>query len=78
MFPYLASYLPEKVAKHKDFVAWLDTENLMEDFTTVILMVLPGDRLNYYETSNVAKMRADIYQVMNEISSLGGDYPLKG
>ena len=50
----------------------------MEEFAGLIMMVLPGDRLGYYETSSVAKMRTSIYDVMNEISSLGGDYPLKG
>ena len=50
----------------------------MEEFAGLIMMVLPGDRLGYYETSNVSKMRTNIYDIMNEISSLGGDYPLIG
>ena len=50
----------------------------MENFAGLIMMVLPGDRLSYYMTTDVAKMRFNIYEVMNEIVSLGGDYPLSG
>ena len=62
MFPYLSDYLPTREQRNDDFIKWLgETENLMESFAALIMFVLPGDRLSYYETSNVSKMREQIY-----------------
>ena len=78
MFPYLTDHLPDELRAVSGFTDWLGAEKRMEEFAMLIMMVLPGDRLSYYETSDVAKMRLHIYQIMNEITALGGDYPLSG
>ena len=50
----------------------------METFASYLIMVLPGDRLSYYKTSDVTVMRENIYEVTNEIVETLGFYPLVG
>lgn len=54
MFPFLIDYLPISIKLNKDFVSWLSQDQLMQEFAAMIMMVLPGDRLSYYQTSDVA------------------------
>ena len=44
----------------------------------MFMFMLPGDRLSYYQTSDVAKMRENVYEVMNTIDETLGFWPLKG
>ena len=39
----------------------------MENYTALFMMILPGDRLSYYKTSDVAEMRYNIFKVTNAI-----------
>ena len=42
----------------------------------MFMMTMPGDRLDFYKTSNVAKMRKDVFAYTNEIAAALGDYPV--
>lgn len=48
----------------------------METYASELMMTLPGNRLDYYQTSDVSKMRSSIYNVTNEIVETLGFYPL--
>lgn len=76
MFPFLSPYLPEKLTNNAGFMEWLNTPNLMDEFAGMLMMVLPGDRLSYYRTADVAKMRSEIYDYTNEIVDTLGFYPV--
>mmetsp|Transcript_38324 Transcript_38324/g.50277 ORF Transcript_38324/g.50277 Transcript_38324/m.50277 type:complete len:175 (-) Transcript_38324:1750-2274(-) len=60
-----------------EFLDWLESqENILERFAAMLMMTLPGDRLSYYETSDVAKMREKVQDVTNEINDALGFYPV--
>ena len=59
-------------------VTWLSQDNILEQYATMLVMTLPGDRLSYYKTSDVSKMRSNIYSIMNDITLTLGFYPVKG
>ena len=61
MFPYLVPYIDQVLRENTEFIEWLSTDKRMEQFSNLIMFLLPGDRLKYYETSNVAEMRLEIY-----------------
>ena len=42
----------------------------------MFMMTMPGDRLDFYKTSNVAKMRKNVFAYTNEIAAALGDYPV--
>ena len=50
----------------------------METYASYLMMVLPGDRLSYYQTSDVAKMRESIYDITNEMVETLGFFPIEG
>ena len=68
LFPYAADYLPRDLRDDDDFVDWLSEPDVLEMFATQFVMTLPGNRLSYYQTSDVAKMRSSIFAVTNDIS----------
>ena len=57
---------------------YLSTPNIMETYASYLMMVLPGDRLSYYQTSDVAKMRESIYDITNEMVETLGFFPIEG
>lgn len=75
MFPFLTPYLPETLRLNKEFVAYLEQPDTINTYASMLMMVLPGDRLSYYKESDVAQMRAKIYDVTNEIANTLGYYP---
>ena len=48
----------------------------MGSYAQMLMMVLPDDRLSYYQTSDVAKMRSKVYDYTNSIVETLGFYPL--
>ena len=56
-FPYVNQYLPDFWKENDDFIDYLSTPNIMETYASHIMMVLPGDRLSYYKTSDINVMR---------------------
>ena len=44
----------------------------------MFMMVLPGDRTEYYRTSDIAAMKANIFDVVNTITEQVGFYPIRG
>ena len=60
-FPYINSYIPEKMRENSDFMDYLSRPNILEDFAEMFVMTLPGDRISYYKTSNVEKLRHDVF-----------------
>lgn len=48
----------------------------MENYASQLIMTLPGDRVKYYQTSDVSKMKSEIYGISNEITGTLGFYPL--
>ena len=48
----------------------------MRNYASQLIMTLPGDRIKYYQTSDVSKMRSEIYGVTNQIAGTLGLYPL--
>lgn len=78
LFPYLMQSLPWPMLANLDFMDWIESqENVLERFAAMIMMTLPGDRLSYYETSDVAVMRERILGETNDIVSALGFYPLQ-
>jgi len=52
--------------------------DILDKFSAMWMMTLPGDRLSYYRTSDVAKMRESVYSVTDEIANTVGFYPVTG
>ena len=76
MFPFMTPYLPQTMIRNQNFVDWLSTPNIMEKFAETLMFVLPGDRISYYKTNDIAAMRKSVYDVVNEITETLGFYPL--
>lgn len=75
-FPFMTNYLPDELGDNADFVAYLSQPKILEEFAEMFMMTLPGDRLDFYKTSDVAKMRKNIYAYTNEIAAALGEYPV--
>ena len=76
MWPYLTDYLDSPLQGNHDFVEYLSTPDILETFSSMWMMTLPGDRLSYYKTSSVAKMRENIYDIVNGITETVGFWPV--
>ena len=77
MFPYMTDYLPKDLRKDKGFKNWLKRPDIMERYASMLMMTLPGDRLSYYQTTDVAKMRESIYKYTNKITQSLGFFPIE-
>ena len=51
---------------------------MLDYFTAMLVMVLPGDRLSYYQTSNIAEMRSSIFGFTNGLVDELGYFPAVG
>ena len=78
MFPWMIDHLPGSLKNNDDFVDYLSQPDILENFASMFMVMLPGDRLSYYKTSNVAKMKENIYEYMNSIDKTLGLFPMKG
>ena len=77
MFPYMTQFLPENYQARSKFMDYLATPNLIYDYAGLLMMLLPGDRAEYYRTSDIAEMRASIFDVVDTITELTGFYPIR-
>ena len=75
-FPYINPWLPDKMEENSDFLDYLSRPNILEDFAEMFVMTLPGDRISYYKTSDVEKLRHDVFAHTNQLASALGDYPV--
>ena len=55
---------------------WVQKDKILERFAAMLMMTLPGDRISFYETSDVAKMRKSINGVTDGIVNALGFYPV--
>ncbi len=63
MFPFMTPYLPKSLQYYTKFLDWLNTtENVMEMFASLLMMVLPGDRISFYRTNDIVEMRANVFE----------------
>jgi len=78
-FPWAIQWvLEESYRLNEDFDEFMSTPNLMSNYASELVMTLPGDRMGYYETSDVSKMRSNVFEVTNDIVETLGFYPLEG
>lgn len=75
-FPWVNTYLPNKLTRNSGFIEWLSEPKRNEQFAAQLMYILPGDRVSYYQHSEVATMRKGIYDKTNEITKSMGFYPL--
>ena len=78
MFPYLADFFPPVIDEYPEFIEYLSTPDLMYQYASLIMLVIPGDRASYYQTSDVAKMRVNVFDFVDQLTLDLGFYPLKG
>ena len=57
-------------------MAYLNSENRLEDFAMLFMMTLPSPRMNYYESSDFAKIKKGVLDVKSEITKALGIYPI--
>jgi ABC-type antimicrobial peptide transport system permease subunit len=57
-------------------MAWLSEPKRLEMFAALLMMTLPGDRDSYYQDSDVAVIRGNVYAYTDEISEALGFFPL--
>ena len=75
-FPWCKDYMIAELRFNSDFIEYISQPNILDNYAQMFMMTLPGDRLSFYRTSNVAKMRSDIFSYTNEIAAALGDYPV--
>ena len=47
----------------------------MYGFSAMLAYTLPGDRMKFYETSDMAKMRQSINSEVDDVTEMIGSYP---
>lgn len=70
----MIDFLPNYYQRKDDFVEFLSQPDIMYEYAYLVMMVLPGERANYYRTSNIAAMRASIFDYNNDLTGKLGFY----
>ena len=77
MWPALNPYLPDNLKNNEGFTSFTSQPDILNQFASMLMMTLGKNRIKYYQTSSVAKMRENVYGKTNEITEFLGFYPLK-
>ncbi len=54
---------------------WLSEPNMMYGFAQMLAYTLPGDRISFYQTSDMAKMRSRVVGELSDLTKTIGTYP---
>ena len=57
-------------------MAYLNTENLLEQFAGFLMVMLPEPRIDYYQSSDFHDIKSDVLDYMNQIVEACGTYPV--
>ena len=73
--PYISNYLLEEQSSD-EFVDWLNTPDVLEKFSSLIMVTLPTPRQSYYESSDFVEIKRGVLDYVNEIVDACGTYPV--
>ena len=75
-YAYVSDYLPGYYRDQAGFMSYLNDENRLEDFAMLFMMTLPSPRMDYYESSDFAKIKSGVLGYTSEIISALGLFPI--
>lgn len=55
---------------------YLSTENILEQYSALLMMTLPSPRVDYYTSANFAKTKKGVLDYSNQIVEALGLYPI--
>ena len=77
-FPYVNSYLDEDWQETDDFIEWLETPDVLEIFSSFLMVTMPEPRQSYYKSNDFATIKRGVLGYMNQIIDACGTFPVEG
>ena len=73
----MTPFLPSDLTDRDDFVAYLNTPKVLEQYAWMLMVMLPEPRLDYYKSPDYADIKQNVLGYMNQLTVDLGIYPAR-
>ena len=75
---YMSNYLDRKWTRNDDFMNYLKTEGIQDEYVSLIMLTVPSPRYEYYQSTDFRTIKKGVLGYISSVVDDLGSYPVKG